>query len=45
MIGRGFNLPKCQALLAPLELRDVVEGADAVQRLSRREVATRDVVA
>lgn len=45
MIGRGFNLPECQPLLAPLELRDVVEGADAVQRLSRSEVATRDVVA
>jgi len=45
MICRGFNLPKCQALLAPLELRDVVEGADAVQCLSRSEVTTRDVVA
>lgn len=45
MICRGFNLPKCQALLAPLELRDVVERADTVQCLSWYEVATRDVVA
>lgn len=45
MIGRGFNLPKRQAILAPLELRDVVEGADAVQCLSRSEITTRDVVA
>ena len=45
MIGRGFNLPECQALLAPLELRDVVERADTVQCLSWCEVATRDVVA
>lgn len=45
MIGRGFNLPECQTHLAPFELRDVVEGAYAVQRLFRSEVATRDVVA
>lgn len=45
MIGRGFNLPECQTLLAPLELRDVVERADTVQCLSWSEVATRDVVA
>lgn len=45
MIGRGFNLPECQALLAPLELRDVVERADTVQCLSWCEVATRDVIA
>lgn len=45
MIGRRFNLPERQPLLAPLELRDVVEGADAVQYLSRSEVTTRDVVA
>lgn len=45
MIGRGFNLTERQALLAPLELRDVVERADTVQRLSWSEVATRDVVA
>lgn len=45
MIGRGFNLTERQALLAPLELRDVVERADAVQCLSWSKVATRDVVA
>lgn len=45
MIGRRFNLPERQPFLAPLELRDVVEGADAVQCLSRSEVTTRDVVA
>lgn len=45
MIGRGFNLSKCQTILAPLELGDVVERADAVQCLSWSKVATRDVVA
>lgn len=45
MIGRGFNLPERQTLLAPLELRDVVERTDAVQCLSWSKVATRDVVA
>lgn len=45
MIGRRFNLPERQPFLAPLELRDVVKRANAVQRLSWSEVATRNVVA
>lgn len=45
MIGRGLNLTERQALLAPLELGNVVERADTVQCLPGCEVATRDVVA
>ncbi len=45
MIGRGFNLPERQPLLAPLELRDIVERAYAVQSLPWRKVTARDVVA
>lgn len=45
MIGRGFYLQERHPLLAPLELRDIIQRADTVQRFTRRQVATGDVVA